>query len=553
MTSIRAALIVALVLGAPAASTLAAPQTAPRLRIVLVGDSTVTSDKGWGGGFCALADETTDCIDRAASGRSSRSYLDEGRWRDALALKGQYYLIQFGHNDEPGKGPERETDPATTYRQFMARYVDEARAIGAVPVLVTSLTRRRFDAAGHIVPNLAPYVEAVTALAAEKRVPLVDLHARSVEAAERLGESAWDALSPRDDKGEVDRTHLNAEGGALIGALVAAELRRAVPDLSLRLRPAALPPELTANAVVAADGSGQYTTVQDAINAVPQNTSADRRWVIYVKPGRYREIVYVQREKRFVTLAGKDAASTVISFDLHANMTGLDGKPIGTFRTPTMTIDADDFSVEHLTVENAAGPVVQALALRVDGDRATFRDCRFLGWQDTIFLDRGRQYFEDVFVQGHVDFIFGGATAYFERPRIHVLRDGYITAPSTPASERFGFVFARGAITGEPGAKTYLGRPWRDFGAATFVDMTMSEAVRPEGWHNWDKPERERTSRFSEYGSRGPGGNAALRAAWRKTLSAPDAAALTAAAVLGGADRWNPAGEGAPAATPRVR
>ena len=432
MTSIRAALSMALVFLPGVAGTIDGQRATPRVRIVLVGDSTVTADKGWGSGFCALVDQAVECIDLAASGRSSKSYLDEGRWREALARSGTHYLIQFGHNDEPGKGPERETDPATTYRQNMARYIDEARAIGATPVLVTSLTRRRFDDGGHVLPNLVPYVEAVKALAAEKGVPLIDLHASSIAAAERMGDAAWAMLSPRDEKGDVDRTHLNRDGSAIVGALVARELRTAVPSLAAHVGPGALPIEVTANAVVAADGTGQYRTVQDAINAVPQNTSADNRWVIYVKPGRYREIVYVQREKRFVTLTGAGPAATTITYDLHANMTGLDGKPIGTFRTPTMTIDAEDFTVEHLTVENTAGPVGQALALRVDGDRVVFRDCRFLGWQDTIFLDRGRQYFEDVYIAGHVDFIFGGATAYFERPRIHVLRDGYITAASTP-------------------------------------------------------------------------------------------------------------------------
>jgi pectinesterase len=295
--------------------------------------------------------------------------------------------------------------------------------------------------------------------------------------------------------------------------------------------------ELTADAVVASDGTGHYRTVQEAINAVPQNTSPAKHWSIYVKPGRYREVVYVQREKRFVTLAGADPETTTITYDLHANMTGLDGKPIGTFRTPTMTIDADDFSVENLTIENTAGPVGQALALRVDGDRVVFRKCRFIGWQDTIFLDRGRQYFEDAHIAGHVDFIFGGATAFFERPRIHVLRHGYITAASTPPAERFGLVFARGAITGEAGARTYLGRPWRDYAQVTFLDMTMSDVVRPDGWHNWDKPEREKTARYVEYGSKGPGAKPEGRVKWAKTLSAAEAKAITVETVLGG---WDP-------------
>jgi pectinesterase len=292
-----------------------------------------------------------------------------------------------------------------------------------------------------------------------------------------------------------------------------------------------------ADAIVAADGSGNYKTVQDAINAVPQTTSADHRWVIFVKAGTYREIVYVQREKRFVSLVGEDPLRTVITYNLNANNVGLDGKPIGTFRTPSVFIDADDFSAENITFENSAGPVGQALAIRVDGDRAVFRNCRFLGWQDTILLNRGHHYFEDSLITGHVDFIFGAATAFFERCHIHVWRNGYITAASTPAEERYGFVFSHSKITGQSAdVKTYLGRPWRDFAQVTFLDTDMSDVVRPAGWNNWDRPEREKTSRYSEFGSTGPGSKSTERATWTRSLSAKDAAAMTVTSVLG----WNP-------------
>jgi len=297
---------------------------------------------------------------------------------------------------------------------------------------------------------------------------------------------------------------------------------------------------LRANAVVAADGSGDFRTVQDAINAVPQNTSASNRWVIFIKAGTYRELIYVQREKRFVTLVGEDPARTVLTYNLNANMTGADGKPIGTFRTPSTVIDADDFTAENLTFENGAGPVGQALALRVDGDRVVFRNCRFLGWQDTIFLNRGRQYFEDSFIAGHVDFIFGGATAFFERCHLHCWRNGYITAASTPESERHGFVFAHGRITGQSSdVKTYLGRPWRDFAQVSFVNVEMSDVVRPEGWHNWDRPEREKTARYSEVGTTGRGASSG-RVSWARPLSADDVKSLTPGTVLRGSDDWDP-------------
>ena len=296
------------------------------------------------------------------------------------------------------------------------------------------------------------------------------------------------------------------------------------------------------DAVVAADGSAQYRTVQEAINAAPQSTDANRRWVIFVKAGTYHELVYVQREKRFVALVGEDPARTIITYGLKASDLGLDGQPIGTFRTPTMYVDADDFSAENLTVQNDAGPVGQALAIRVDGDRVVFRNCRFLGWQDTMLLDRGRQYIEDSFIAGHVDFIFGGATAFFERAHVHAWRDGYLTAASTPAEQPFGFVLANGQITGDsPNVKTYLGRPWRDFAQVTFLNTRMTDVIRAAGWHNWDRPERERTARFSEFGSTGPGASAAERVAWARPLSAGEAQAITAARVLGGSDGWDPA------------
>lgn len=208
------------------------------VKVVLVGDSTVSPGSGWGPGFAERLGPGAVCVNAARSGRSSRSFRDEGHWARALAERPDCVLIQFGHNDQPGKGPARETDPATTYRQSMARYVDEARAAGAVPILVTSLTRRTFTADGKIQPDgLIPYVEAVRSLAKEKGVPLVDLHARSVAALERMGPVAAAALNPPGkEPGTVDRTHLTAEGARITAALVIDELRAVAPDLARHLR-----------------------------------------------------------------------------------------------------------------------------------------------------------------------------------------------------------------------------------------------------------------------------------------------------------------------------
>lgn len=192
----------------------------------------MTDDSGWGAGFRQLALEKVEVVNLAANGRSSKSFIDEGRWKDALARRGDYYLIQFGHNDEPGKGPERETDPETTFRANIVRYVEEARANGATPVLVTSLVRRIYNEDGTIKTTQMPYVAAVRAVAREKNVPLVDLHAISKSDAEQAGEDVWADLSPRDEKGAVDRTHLNTKGSGVVGRMVVDALRTAAPALA---------------------------------------------------------------------------------------------------------------------------------------------------------------------------------------------------------------------------------------------------------------------------------------------------------------------------------
>ena len=171
----------------------------------------------------------TAAVRRASSTRA------DGRTRSKRAVS--TYLIQFGHNDEPGKGPERETDPKTTYRANMVRYVDDVRAMGAKPILVTSLVRRLYKDDGTIRTTQTPYVEVVRAIADEKRVPLVDLHAISLADAETAGDDVWADLSPRDDKGQVDRTHLNTKGSEVVGRMVVEELRRVVPELAPLLRP----------------------------------------------------------------------------------------------------------------------------------------------------------------------------------------------------------------------------------------------------------------------------------------------------------------------------
>lgn len=293
------------------------------------------------------------------------------------------------------------------------------------------------------------------------------------------------------------------------------------------------------DAVVAADGSGDFTTIQAAIYGARYRPTGPP-WIIHVKPGVYEERVYVQRERGNLRLVGDDPKTTILTGKLHAHMPGPDGTEIGTFRTPTLQIDGGGFEIENLTIENAAGPVGQALALRADGDKLIFRNCRFLGWQDTLFLNRGRLYFEDCRIEGNVDFIFGGATVWFENCHLHFRKGGYLTAASTPSKQRYGFVFHRCRITGEPGVRAYLGRPWRPYSMTAFLHTNMSEAVRPEGWNNWGNAENEKTTRYIEFNSSGDGANVDSRVKWAKQLTKAEAEEYTVTNVLGGEDGWNP-------------
>ncbi|QDU56546.1 pectinesterase family protein [Aeoliella mucimassa] len=306
-----------------------------------------------------------------------------------------------------------------------------------------------------------------------------------------------------------------------------------------------------ADAVVAADGSGDYTSIQDAVYAAPYRP-AGPAWVILVKPGTYNERVYIQRERGNLRIVGEEASSTILTYHLNAKSLGDDGQPLGTFRTPTLQVDGERCEFAQLTIQNSAGPGSQALAMRTDGDKLVFRDCQFLGWQDTLLLNRGRAYFERCRIEGHVDFIFGAATAWFEACDIHLRGSGYITAASTPQEQSYGFVFHRCRVTSEPDVRAYLGRPWRSHAMTCFLQCELSESIRPEGWHNWSDPARESTVRYSEYQNSGPGAAGEERVTWATQLNNDQAEQLTMTNVLSGDDGWNPEADRAKASfTPR--
>ena len=214
-----------------AGAALAAQQADHKaIHVVLVGDSTVNDEGGWEPGFRASFGQEVQVTNLARNGRSSKSFRDEGLWNAALAAKPDYILIQFGHNDVPGKGPDRETDPTSTYRQNIVRYVDEARDIGTKPVLVTSIVRRNFTPDGKIkLDSLAPYVEVVRAVAAGKDVPLIDLYDLTRQQAEAAGPLGSIEIGKKLPDGRQDTTHLGLKGQQEIGRIAAREFARLEP------------------------------------------------------------------------------------------------------------------------------------------------------------------------------------------------------------------------------------------------------------------------------------------------------------------------------------
>jgi PelA/Pel-15E family pectate lyase len=219
-----------------AAAACIAPGAEPTVKVVLVGDSTVNDEGGWGPGFRASFGPQVQIVNLAQNGRSSKSFRDEGWWAKVAAEKPNYVLIQFGHNDIAGKGPERETDPGTTFRANLDRYVADTRAMGATPVLVTSIVRRLFDSEGKFRPEtLAPFAEAVRRLAADRGVALIDLYTLTREQAEHLGPAGSETLGRLDAEGKPDRTHLGPKGQTEIGAMAAREFARVAPALGVYL------------------------------------------------------------------------------------------------------------------------------------------------------------------------------------------------------------------------------------------------------------------------------------------------------------------------------
>ena len=295
-----------------------------------------------------------------------------------------------------------------------------------------------------------------------------------------------------------------------------------------------------ADARVDATDPKAFHSIGSAVAAAPLKKDGRKRWVIEVGPGSYAERVRIPREAGPILLRGAGSERTKVVLERNANDLDAAGRAVGTSESWVFRVDADAFEAQDLSVENASRKVGQAVALRVDGDRVVFRRCVLLGRQDTLLVSRGRHFFDRCAIAGTVDFIFGSATAFFDRCDIRVLGKGYVAAPSTPPEQPYGLVFADCDVgmRAEPGAQTYLARPWREHGAALYLRCRLGACVRKEGWDNWRQPEREKTARFQEAESTGPGGDVSARVRWARPVLSVQA--VTPAKVLGGADSWDP-------------
>ena len=547
------------------------------ITIFTIGDSTMANKKlegenperGWGQMLPRYFTEDIVIDNHAVNGRSSKSFIDEERWDKVLAKlkRGDYVFIQFGHNDEKSD-EKRHTDPGTTFDANLRRFVEEARAKGAIPVLFNSIVRRNFGeadattvvqavvqddirqeanpntpreekkAGARLIDTHGAYLDSPRNVARELEVPFVDLNRVTRDLVEQMGPEAskqlfvWVAPKtvPALPDGREDNTHLNVRGAATVAWLAVQEIIKVVPALKSYVR--------HYDFVVAQDGSGDFFSVQEAVNAVP-DFRKNVRTTILVRRGTYKEKIVIPASKINLSLVGEDGA--VLSYDDYADKPNRFGEKTGTSGSASCYIYAPDFYAENITFENTSGPVGQAVACFVSADRAYFKHCRFLGWQDTLYTyGRGcRQYYEDCYIEGTVDFIFGWSTAVFNRCHIHSKTKGYVTAPSTDRGQKYGYVFYDCRLTAAEGVTdVYLSRPWRPYGQAVFVRCELGGHIVPAGWDNWRKKSNEKTAFYAEYQSRGAGANPGARASFSHQLR--NLKGYTMEEVLAGTDGWNP-------------
>ena len=505
--------------------------------IHLMGDSTMAEknlaggnpERGWGMMFPNFLDSGIDVVNYAQNGRSTKSFIDLGLWDKVKAnLKaGDYVFIQFGHNDAKQDDPARYAPAYGAYQENLRLFVRTALDAGAHPVLLTPVARRWFKE-GRLDRNChTDYPDAMKQVAAEFGIPLLDITTASLNWLEGLGDAASRPFFMI-STGKDDNTHTVASGARKITELVCDKIREQLPEIAAHL--------VRYDIVVSPDGHGDYMTVQEAVNAIP-DYSHEQITTVFIRKGVYKEEVTIPHSKFRVHFKGEDPETTLITFDKYARKFWPGRNfDMGTSGSATIYIHASYVTFENLGFENSAGEgkeIGQAVAVFTDGDFLFFRNCRFLGNQDTLYTygrygkNGGikRNYFLDCYIEGTTDFIFGTSIAYFENCTIHSKKDSYVTAASTLEGQKYGYVFKNCKLTAAPGVtKCYLGRPWGAFAKTVFIGCELGGHIVPEGWHDWEKegkPNTRKNSFYAEYGSTGPGARGP-RADWAHKLSAKD-------------------------------
>ena len=528
--------------------------------LYLVGDSTCATkdldkqnpERGWGHMLQPFFDSSVAVSNHARNGRSTRSFRDEGLWDNMIGRvgKGDYVFIQFGHNDP--KEDNRFSSPEQ-YAENLRAYVREVRERGATPVLLTPIVRRKW-VDGVLTDTHGDYPAQMKRVADEERVTLIDMESVTREWVASLGDEGskscfmWvePGTCPLHPDGRQDDTHLNVRGARIVAAMTADRIAAACPELAAHRVE-------DYDFVVAKDGSGDFFTVTELVDNLPDFTKEGEVRVL-IRNGIYKEKVSIPETKTFVHLIGESVDGTVLTYDDYAARRNARGKKIGTSGSSSLYICAPDFTAENITFDNSAGRVGQAVAVQCIGDRMVFRNCRFTGNQDTLYLyghgnrdgaaeyvPNARIYLCDCYVEGTTDFIFGSAVAVLERCRIHSKQDSYVTAASSCEGQPCGFLFVDCDFTADEGVtRCYLGRPWRDHAQTVVIDCRLGAHILPAGWENWGRREAERTTFYAEYGNTGAGADVSGRVKWSKQLRPRQAARYTPAAVLAGTDGWNP-------------
>ena len=291
--------------------------------------------------------------------------------------------------------------------------------------------------------------------------------------------------------------------------------------------------------VVSKDGSTPYSSLQEVLNQIPSGNL--RPYKIFLKKGVYHEVITIDASKSKITLVGENENNTILQFDNHAGVALPNGDTLNTWTCASVFVYGNDFQAQHLTFSNQAGfNAGQAVALRVEGNRASFFYCRMLGFQDVLFLSGNgvKQYFKDCYIEGTTDFIFGASTALFENCHIHSKKNSHVTAAATNSIIPFGFIFKNCKLTADSLInKVSLGRPWSPTASVTYMNCWLGAHIIGEGWNNWKNPANESTVRYYEYNSTGPGANPSKRVPWSKLLTDEQANLLTTDKILG---HWHP-------------